>query len=202
MRSTTSFFTISNFGENNMKNAGKKFEQLWKQSAEKQDLFILRLNDSDMSFNPNKELRSRFTLKSPADFVLYGYSHLYLMEMKSTHCKSISFQRELNDSGMIKLHQISSLSNFSLYDGVEARFVINFRHEDDGEAYSEDSYYWPIQEFNDYFISTDKKSAKPIDIVQHGGIIINQTQKRKLYDYNVKKLLEDIVNRRKTNGMD
>ena len=55
-----------------MKNAGKKFEQLWKQSAEKQDLFILRLNDSDMSFNPNKELRSRFTLKSPADFVLYG----------------------------------------------------------------------------------------------------------------------------------
>ena len=68
MRSTTSFFTISDFGENDMKNAGKKFEQLWKQSAEKQDLFILRLNDTDMSFNQNKELRSRFTLKSPCDF--------------------------------------------------------------------------------------------------------------------------------------
>ena len=51
MRSTTSFFTISDFGENDMKNAGKKFEQLWKPSAEKQDLFILRLNYTDMSFN-------------------------------------------------------------------------------------------------------------------------------------------------------
>ena len=193
MRSTTSFFTISDFGENDMKNAGKKFEQLWKQSAEKQDLFILRLNDSDMSFNPNKELRSRFTLKSPCDFIMFYDGHLFMLEMKSTHSKSISFQREPDDGGMIKLHQISSLSNAGLHDGVIAGLIINFRHEKDGEPYSEDTYFWPIEAFNDYFASNDRKSAKPIDIVQNGGIIVKQEQKRKLYDYDVKKLLEDII---------
>ena len=193
MRSTTSFFTISDFGENDMKNAGKKFEQLWKQSAEKQDLFILRLNDSDMSFNPNKELRSRFTLKSPCDFIMFYNGHLFMLEMKSTHSKSISFQREPDDGGMIKLHQISSLSNAGLHEDVVAGFIINFRVEEDGKPYSEDTYFWPIEAFNDYFVSNDRKSAKPIDIVQHGGIIVKQEQKRKLYDYNVKKMLEDII---------
>lgn len=176
-----------------MKNAGKKFEQLWKQSAEKQGLFILRLNDSDMSFNPNKELRSRFTLKSPCDFIMFNDGHLYMLEMKSTHSKSISFQRELDNGGMIKLHQISSLSNAGLHERVEAGFVINFRNETEGESYSEDTYYWPIEAFNDYFVSNDRKSAKPIDIVQHGGIIVSQEQRRKLYDYDVKKMLEDII---------
>lgn len=176
-----------------MKNAGKKFEQLWKQSAEKQDLFILRLNDSDMSFNPNKELRSRFTLKSPCDFIMFYGGHLFMLEMKSTHSKSISFQREPDDGGMIKLHQISSLSNAGLHKDVESRFVINFRHEEYGEPYSEDTYFWPIEAFNDYFVSNDRKSAKPIDIVQHGGIIVKQEQRRKLYDYDVKKMLEDII---------
>ena len=193
MRSTTSFFTISDFGENDMKNAGKKFEQLWKQSAEKQDLFILRLNDTDMSFNQNKELRSRFTLKSPCDFIMFYDGHLFMLEMKSTHSKSISFQREPDDGGMIKLHQISSLSNAGLHDGVIAGLIINFRHEKDGEPYSEDTHFWPIEAFNDYFVSNDRKSAKPIDIVQNGGIIVKQEQKRKLYDYDVKKLLEDII---------
>lgn len=193
MRSTTSFFTISNFEEVYMQNAGKRFEQLWKQSAEKQNLFILRLNDSDLSFNPNKELRSRFTLKSPADFIMFYDGHLFMLEMKSTHSKSISFQREPDDGGMIKLHQISSLSNAGLHDGVMRGFVINFRIENDNEPYSEDTYYWPIEAFNDYFASTDRKSAKPIDIVQHGGIIVKQHQKRKLYDYDVKKMLEDII---------
>ena len=176
-----------------MKNAGKKFEQLWKQSAEKQDLFILRLNDSDMSFNPNKELRSRFTLKSPADFIMFYNGHLFMLEMKSTHSKSISFQREPDDGGMIKLHQISSLSNAGLHEDVVAGFIINFRVEEDGKPYSEDTYFWPIEAFNDYFVSNDRKSAKPIDIVQHGGIIVKQEQKRKLYDYDVKKMLEDII---------
>ncbi len=176
-----------------MKNAGKKFEQLWKQSAEKQDLFILRLNDSDMSFNPNKELRSRFTLKSPCDFIMFYSGHLFMLEMKSTHSKSISFQRELDDGGMIKLHQISSLSNAGLHDGVVAGFVVNFRVENDDEPYSEDTYFWPIEAFNDYFVSNGRKSAKPIDIVQHGGIIVKQEQRRKLYDYDVKKMLEDII---------
>jgi hypothetical protein len=44
-------------------NKGKVFEQEWRKSSENQDLLIIRLTDSDMSFNPNKELRSRFTVQ-------------------------------------------------------------------------------------------------------------------------------------------
>jgi hypothetical protein len=43
-------------------NKGKVFEQEWRKSSENQNLLIIRLADSDMSFNPNKELRSRFTV--------------------------------------------------------------------------------------------------------------------------------------------
>lgn len=52
-------------------NPGKKWEQNFKENALKQDLFIIRFNDSDLSFNENKDLRSKFTPKSPADFMIY-----------------------------------------------------------------------------------------------------------------------------------
>ena len=52
-------------------NPGKKWEKNFKENALKQDLFIIRFNDSDLSFNENKDLRSKFTPKSPADFMIY-----------------------------------------------------------------------------------------------------------------------------------
>ena len=58
-------------GEFLVNNPGKKWEQNFKENALKQDLFIIRFNDSDLSFNENKDLRSKFTPKSPADFMIY-----------------------------------------------------------------------------------------------------------------------------------
>ena len=62
------FFSGGGFLVNN---PGKKWEQNFKENALKQDLFIIRFNDSDLSFNENKDLRSKFTPKSPADFMIY-----------------------------------------------------------------------------------------------------------------------------------
>ena len=44
-------------------NPGKKWEQNFKENALKQDLFIIRFNDSDLSFNENKDLRSKAMYK-------------------------------------------------------------------------------------------------------------------------------------------
>ena len=71
------FFVIINIviiflgGEFLVNNPGKKWEQNFKENALKQDIFIIRFNDSDLSFNENKDLRSKFTPKSPADFMIY-----------------------------------------------------------------------------------------------------------------------------------
>lgn len=146
-----------------------------------------------MSFNPNKELRSRFTVQQPCDYIMYYKGNIFFLEMKSTHSKSMSFQREEKDSGMVKLHQINSLVNLAQYDGSQAGFVFNFRDEREGHPYTEDTYYMSIENFSSFFTSTDKKSISKLDIVQNGGIIIEAKQRRKLYDYNVKKMLCDII---------
>lgn len=145
-----------------------------------------------MSFNPNKELRSRFTVQQPCDYIMYYNGNIFFFEMKSTKYKSITFQREEDDEGMIKLHQINSLVNLGMYEGAKAGFVLNFRDEKEGHSYTEDTYYISIQDFSSFFNKTDKKSINKLDIVQNGGIIVDAKQRKKLYDYNVKKMLEDI----------
>lgn len=146
-----------------------------------------------MSFNPNKELRSRFTVQQPCDYIMHHKGNIFFLEMKSTHSKSVSFQRNKDDGGMIKLHQINSLVNLSQYDGAQAGFVLNFRDEREDHAYTEDTYYISIEDFSAFYASTDKKSISKLDIVQNGGIIVDAKQRRKLYDYNIKKMLEDII---------
>lgn len=50
-------------------NDGKIFEKDWKDSAIKQEIFILRLNDSSLSWQHEKQ--SRFTVENPCDFVQF-----------------------------------------------------------------------------------------------------------------------------------
>ena len=176
-------------------NLGKKFERNFKESALKQDLFILRLNDTDLSFNYANN--SRFTPTNPADFLSFYEGNLFLLEMKSTEYSSIGIQRSEDEvKKMIKAHQIRDLSKYSLYDGVFCGFVFNFRSKD---SLDETTYYMSIQNFSDFLYKTDKKSISKMDIVNYGGFIIDQTFKRTQYTYNVKKMLEDIKNRAKGN---
>lgn len=144
-----------------------------------------------MSFHQNKELRSRFTLKSPFDDLHFYNGHLFCFELKHTKYKSISIQRTPNDSdGMIHAHQINSLINLSQYKGVHAGFIFNFRDE---EAVEEYTYYMSIDNFSNFLVESEKKSINKMDIVQHGGIIVESRKIRTLFDYNVEKLLEDII---------
>lgn len=175
-----------------MANEGKRFERQFKESADKEGILCVRFNDSDMSFNPNKEFRSRFTAKNPADFFIYRYPYVYFLELKSTKYKSISFEREKGDQGMIHLSQIQSLSNLPLYDGVRAGLILNFRNEESDEVYTEETYYLSIQNFNKFFCESDKKSVNKKDILSVGGFLMESQKKRKLYHYNVNSLLKNI----------
>lgn len=172
-------------------NPGKIFEQQWKLSSENQKICCIRLKDSDMSFHPEKELRSKFTAKNPCDFIQFFQGHLFAMELKSTQYNSISIQIDEEDSQkMIKKHQINSLINLANYEGVVAGFVLNFREKD---SLAEDTYFIDIQHFSDFLDKTGKKSINRLDIVQFGGINIHQTLKRTKYIYDVKKALEKII---------
>ena len=50
-------------------NMGKRFERNFKESALQDGLFILRLNDTDTSFNHRDGMR--FTPTNPADFIAF-----------------------------------------------------------------------------------------------------------------------------------
>ena len=173
------------------KNPGKKFEEDIKSSANIQNIFILRLNDSSLSWQHEKT--SRFTAENPYDFIMFCEPNLFCLELKSTCYSSISIQRLPEEKNkMIKLHQINSLTQSSLHEGVYAGFIFNFR--DDEDINNNDTYYMPIGCFNDFLVERDKRSINKLDIVQYGGIKLSQKIKRTRYTYDINKMIQDVIN--------
>ena len=161
-------------------NQGKKFEHNFKQACENDGIFCLRLTDSDLSFNPNKDLRSRFTVKQPADLIVYYNGYLFTLELKNTKGKNFSFQRDPKlPDGMIHYHQINSLVNMGLYDGIISRFVLNFRQEMDEKHDLEERIF---------FLSIDDFSR-----IEYGGIEIESNRKRTQFTYATKNGFEEII---------
>ena len=170
-------------------NKGKKFERHFKESAISQDLFILRLNDTELSFMTNRQ--ARFTPKNPCDFICFYDGKLFMLELKSTELNGIGIQRTPDeDPKMIKAHQINSLIKYSQYKDVYTGFILNFR---DKETVEEDTYYMSIENFSNFLCDTGKKSINKLNVIQYGGIKIDQKLKRTQYFYNIKKFLEDII---------
>ena len=52
---------------------------------------------------------------------------LYTLELKSAGTKSMSFEREKSDKGIIHKHQIDNLQKFSTYKNVVSGFIFDFR---------------------------------------------------------------------------
>lgn len=171
-------------------NKGKKFEHQFKISADKDGILCIRLNDSDVSFAGASG--TRFAPKNPCDYVLYYRERIWTLELKSSKFHSIPFQLTPEDEPkMIKAHQINSLVNFGQFEGCEAGFILNFRNDETNE---EDTYYLSIQNFSNFVSQNDKKSINKLDIVQYGGIRMNQTLKRTNYIYHIKDLFDKVIN--------
>ena len=158
-------------------NYGKIFEKEFKDSAQKQGIWIMRINDC---YIPAKEISANsFVPQQPCDYIAHYNSTLYLLELKSTEKKYMTIERDGN-RGMIKKHQYEQMFQ-KIGEHERAMLVLQFEREN--------TYGLMIEDFMRFLSESDKKSINKLDVVQYGGIIIEQKQLRKNYCYNVKKLL-------------
>lgn len=163
-------------------NIGKIFEQNWKKSIP-DNVFYYRPPDSAQSFGNTTNLR--FSAKSPCDCFMFNGEILYTLELKTVGTKSISFERDKTDKGVIHKHQIDNLTKFSMYPNVISGFLLDFR-------LSEMTYFCMIEEFVNMIKHLDKKSFNENDLLEWCNPIKIDKKKLKVnYKYNVNKFLQD-----------
>lgn len=154
-----------------MKNSGKVFEDDFKKSVPDYAL-IYRIPDSAQSFGGSTVLR--FSLKNPFDYILWDSNKhiLYALELKSVANKSISFERNKDDKGVIHFHQIKGLNQWNKYDGIICGFIIEFRE-------IEKTVFIDISDFNKLMDSIPKKSFNISDLGKYGIPYIEIGRKKK-----------------------
>jgi len=169
-------------------NSGKIFELAIKKSIESvPDCYYYRIKDSASSFNPTEGTGLRFTPSNDYDCFMYFYPHFYPLELKSSKSTAFSFQTEKGQSGKnIKISQINGLLKASQTTGVKAGFMFNF-------AEIEKTYWQNITDFYKFYKSTTKKSINENDIIEHGGVLIEQKLKKVNYSYDIAKLIHYIT---------
>lgn len=165
------------------KNTGKIFEQNWKKSVPDK-IFYFRPPDSAQSFGMNQNLR--FSAKSPCDCFIYDGDILFTLELKSVGTKSISFEREQSDRGVIHKHQIDTLQKFSSYKNVISGFIFDFR-------LSDETYFCEVNDFIHMINNIGKKSFNEMDLLKLCSPV--KIKKRKLkvnYKYDVSNFIENV----------
>jgi recombination protein U len=146
------------------KSIGKVFEEEIKASIPP-DFYIERYKDDTAGF---------YGVSNPADYRLYKYPYLFLIELKTHKGKSIPIDK-------IRDNQLKGLYKAVQYKGVYGGFIINFRD-------LEETYYIAVQDMIAFITSTERKSI-PIEWCRDTGVRIEQTKKRTRYTYNLSKWL-------------
>lgn len=110
---------------------------------------------------------------------------LYTLEMKSVGTKSISFERDKTDKGVIHKHQIDNLVKFSKYQNTISGFLLDFR-------LSNKTYFLMIDEFIHMIQHINKKSFNESDLFEWCNPIEIEKKKLKVnYRYNILKFCKD-----------
>lgn len=166
------------------KNIGKVFEQNWKKSISN-NIFYYKPPDAAQSFNMNNQ-NLRFSAKSPCDYFMFDGEFLYTFELKSVGTKSISFEREKTDKGIIHKHQIDNLNNFAKYKNIISGFIFDFR-------LSDITYFCDINSFLYMIENLSKKSFNEEDLYKYcHPITIPKRKLRVNYRYDVNALLKEV----------
>lgn len=160
---------------------GKIFEQNWKNSIPDY-IFYYRPPDAAQSFGSNQKLR--FSAKSPCDCFLFDGNLLYAFELKSVGTKSISFERNKADKGVIHKHQIDNLTKFFTYKNVISGFIFDFR-------LSEKTYFCNINQFNYMINMINKKSFNEENLLKYCHPIEISKKKLKVnYRYDIENFIK------------
>ena len=152
-------------------NDGKKFEEDFKKSMDKYNIWSYRLRDSSGSWSNNKG--SRFTPKNICDYIAYNNGGLYLLELKSHKGSSLPF-------AAISDYQLKGLSSID-YSGIKAYFIINMR--DKGKTYAIEALKIKT------YIETSGRKSIPISFMDNEGIEIKGIKRRTRFEYDVGELL-------------
>ena len=137
-------------------NNGKNWEQLCKRYLEKDDYYVIRLQDSPSSFGRDSKA-VRFTTSNIADYIVYKHPELYLIECKSFIGASMPFGniREVQLNGMLEPMDKD-------IKGVKAGFLVEAR------KYGR-YFYVDVSRVVEYINASERKSF-PIDFFETKGL--------------------------------
>lgn len=170
-----------------MSNVGKVFENNFKASVPS-DVMYYRPPDAAQSFNMDKSSKLRFSAHSPCDCMMFNGMYLWTLELKTVGTDSITFEREKGDpKRVIHYYQVESLKKFSKFKNVISGFILNFRK-------SENTYFFPIEAWDEFVNSIDKVSFNERDLSKCSSIIKIDSRKLKVnYRYDVDNFMKNSI---------
>ncbi|NWO18190.1 Holliday junction resolvase RecU [Leptotrichia sp. oral taxon 223] len=155
-------------------NAGKKFENDFKNSIDTNEIFLHRFKDGTTGTVNGQMVR--FKNKNLCDFLLFKDGLLVLVELKSFLGKSMPFSN-IKDTVDEQQTFLYNLRLEAKKNNVKAYMILNFR--DLSETYAID-----IHNFDEFYKMTNKKSIN-IDEVRQLGKQLSQQKKRTSYRYEI-----------------
>ena len=117
--------------------------------------------------------------------MMFDGSHFFCLELKTVAGKSISFERDEKDKGVIHYHQIEYLKSCLNYKNVIPGLIIDFRG-------TGNTWFLHIKEWDGLINSIDKKSFNESDLLSYSHPILISKKKLKVnYRYDVDKFIQD-----------
>ena len=164
-------------------NTGKKFEEEFKASCDRQHIWHMRIKDTYIQakiLDPDA-----YIPKQVCDFIMHKDGKLWLMELKSTVYKSMSIEREAKDKGMIHYSQWQPMLKLA-GENERAGFLLQFYRGQEEQT----TYYLDIKHFENFINRSEKKSINMVDVVDYGGVVIPQYLLKKNYVYDIDKIIK------------
>lgn len=152
-------------------NAGKIFEEDFKESVLETDQISI-----DRLIDPMGGARG---VSNICDFILYKYPCIFYLELKSLEGNTLNFKSAVSNK------QIGGLQKKHIIDGVFAGLLVNYRDH-------KETYFVPIDHVTK-LIELGKKSLH-INDARSAGYQLVHKKKVTRYKYDVKQLLERLVN--------
>jgi recombination protein U len=162
-------------------NAGKKFEEDFKKSAEK-EMAIIRLYDPAASFGGGGE-NTRFSHRNICDFIGYSHPFMYLFELKSHLGKSVPFDKIITKESDKRLKKMVEHGKAL---GVKPFVVFNWR-DVGNDTFAVHAFF-----VLSYIENAPRKSI-PYGWTEEKGIKIKSKLKRVRYTYDIN---DFIINQR------
>ena len=144
----------------------------------------MRINDT--YYTAKQYDPKAFVPSQVCDYILHYNGTLFMTELKSSEKKYMTIERD--KAGMIKKHQYEQMSR-NENTNEHGLFVLQFLRDTDDEI----TYAMKITDFMQFLNESDKSSINMLDVVQHGGIVIEQAVSRTRKHYNVQDVLDKLV---------